>query len=139
MVDRTLTGDLRNSSFLLRLFKVREDHRLAELAIKLNAGKKKGKSIFEVWMLEESDLVQGLAFAYGERVTLERFIHATKTCDPSLRPILSQLLVLYAGDSIERELGWFLAEGVLSPRLGKEVPEVARALCREVAPYAIEL
>ena len=139
VLDRTLTGDLRSASFLLRLFEVREDHRLAELALKLKAGKKKGKSIFEVWMLEESDLVQGLAFAYGERVTLERFIHATKTCDPSLRPVLSQLLVLYAVDSIERELGWFLAEGVLSPRLGKEVPEVARELCREVAPYAIEL
>ena len=139
VLDGTLTGNLEDHQFLLRLFKVRESHRLAELAIKLNNGKKKGKGLFETWMLEESDLVQGVAEAFAERVTFEYCLDALKKCDSSLVSILSALFSLSAIDWIERDLGWFVTQGVLSPRLGKEVPEVGRMLCKEIAPQAINL
>ena len=47
---------------------------------------------------------------------------------------------LYENNNIyEQDLGWFVSEGVLSPRLGKEVSEVGRKLCNEIAPQAINL
>jgi acyl-CoA oxidase len=139
VLDGTLAGNFEDHAFLLRLLKVREDRRLAELAIKLNKGKKSGRGIFEVWMLEESDLVQGLAQAYAERVTFECCVAALKGCDGSLVAVLSALFTLSAIDWIENDLGWYVSTGVLSPRLGKQVPAVGRKLCKEIAPLAIDL
>ena len=138
-LDGTITGDLSDHQFLLRLFKVRESHRLAELAIKLNNNRKKGKGIFETWMYEESDLIQGLAQAYSERVIFETCLNILKTSEASLKPILSLIFSLSAIDWIEKDLGWFVSEGVISPRMARKVPELGRELCEELAPYAIPL
>jgi len=138
-VDGTLSGDLDDLQLLLKILQTRESRRLSELATKLNNGKKQGKSIFNVWMLEESDLVQGLAQAYAERLTLQCCINALRTCDQGLAPMLTVLFKLAAIDWLERDLGWFVSEGVLTPASGREVPELARRLCRDVAPYAISL
>ena len=67
--------DLRNNIFtidcLFNLIKYRE-----ALLLKLLTEKtiKNSKSIYQVWMLEESDLIQDLAFTYGERTCLEESI-----------------------------------------------------------------
>ena len=139
VLDRTLTGNLEDHEFILRLLRVRESRRLAELALNLKNGKRKGKELFEIWMLEESDLVQGLAQAYAERLTFECCMNTLKTCDSSLRPILSTLFSLAAMDWLEQDLGWYVSEGVLAPSFGKEVPKVGRKLAKEVAPQAMNL
>ena len=139
VVDGTVSGDLRDLDFLLRLFRVREEQRLSELAMRLQAGKKAGTPLFETWMLQESDLVQGVAASFGERVTLQKCIETIEGADPSLRPVLTLLCQLYAIDSIESDLSWFVIEGVLAVKFAKGVPELSRTLCREVAPNALAL
>jgi acyl-CoA oxidase len=37
--------------------------------------KGEGKSVFQVWMLEESDLIQATAKSFGERICVEEFAH----------------------------------------------------------------
>lgn len=138
-IDGTLTGNLSDHQFLFRLLEVREAHLLAELALALNSSKKKGNSLFETWMYQESDSIQGLSQAYAERVIFESCMEVLKTCDASLRPILSELFTLSALDWIEKDLGWFVSSGVLSPNQGKKVPEYARALCENLGPHAISL
>ena len=138
-LDGTLSGNLSDHNFLLRLLKIRESRRLSELAIKLNNSKKKGNSLYDTWMYEASDLIQGLAQAYAERVSFEACLATLKRCDAGLKAVLSSIFSLSAVEWIERDLGWYVSEGVLSPRMAKKVPVAARKLCKELAPSAIEL
>ena len=76
-------------------------------------GTKKGKDIFQIWMKEESDLIQSTARSYGESICLQQFIvnlHALKTLKS--QDMFTKLAILYALNSIQRDLAWFMAEGV---------------------------
>ncbi|MCH2022628.1 MAG: acyl-CoA dehydrogenase family protein [Saprospiraceae bacterium] len=138
-LEGTLRGDLSDHVFLLRLLKIRESHSLSKLAILLNKSKKKGKNLYDTWMYEASDLIQRLAQAYSERVIFEACLDVLNACEPELKPILSTIFSLSAIDWIERDLGWFLSESVISPRLAKKVPEQSIKLCKKLAPNAIRL
>lgn len=135
----TAGGGLDQIETQLRLFRIREKKCLTELALKLRAAKKADRSLYETWMKHESDLIQDLAEAYGERVILEQFAQAAATSTPSLRPILTKLCLLYALSHCEKHLSWYITEGVLSTRLAKVIPGLVRELCREVAPEALAL
>ena len=138
-IHGTLTGQLSDHKFLLRLLRVRELQLLSELALSLNQNKKKGKSLFEIWMYEKSDLIQGLAQAHSERVIFDACVDTLGSCEESLKPILNQLFILTAIDWIEKDLGWFVSQKVISSRLGQKVPEYGRKLCAQIAPSAIPL
>ncbi|MFT4970078.1 MAG: acyl-CoA oxidase [Chitinophagales bacterium] len=139
LVKGLIARKLTNHKYVYRLLEVRETILLTELALKLNSGKKKGESLYETWMYEESDLIQGLAQAYAERVIFESGMAKLNDCDEQLKPMLSKLLSLSAIDWIEKDLGWFVSNGVLSPNMGKRIPEYARDLCKELGPHAIQL
>jgi hypothetical protein len=81
-----------------------------------------GKTIFDAWMLEESDHVQGLAHAYGDRVVTEAFANALRSADQENKPVLAKLK--YATWSTRRMPGRALA--ALSPvRTGRSRVENA--------------
>ena len=67
-------ADLADPRTLLSIFKVREATRLLELAKRMQEKTGAGEKLFDVWMKQESDLVQAAAHAYGERVCLEQTI-----------------------------------------------------------------
>ncbi|MEE2960643.1 MAG: acyl-CoA dehydrogenase [Myxococcota bacterium] len=136
LVEGIDANDLRDHDVLMSLFSVREKRHLAELAGKMNKGKKSGNSIFETWMQHESDLVQGLSKAYGERVILEQFVENIQKSPKPQQDILSKLCSLYALARLEEELAWFMAEGLLPIKAGKLVPQEIRGLCAEIAPDA---
>jgi len=98
-----------------------------------------GATIFQVWMKEESDCVQALARAYGERIILEEFISVLNKADASLKPVLTTLLALYAWHTVEESMAWFLMEGILSREQGLQVVEYSIALCKEVAPEILNI
>ncbi len=56
--------------YLLYLLKAREMNLFTQLGDKMAKAGKEGT--FKTWMLEESDLIQGAARAYGERLVAER-------------------------------------------------------------------
>jgi acyl-CoA oxidase len=84
-----------NLNTLLQLFKAREAKNLTDLASKLQEGMSQGKSLFDIWMKEESDLIQDTARAHGEAIILAKFIDCINTCDASLKPILTLVAKLY--------------------------------------------
>ena len=90
-------------------------------------------------MFEESDLVQAAAQAYGERMVLEQTLAAIEKVDDSLQPVLKPLASLFAISCIEDDLGWIVSEGLLSPAKGVKVGEIARKLCKDIAPNALAL
>ena len=139
LIDGTSTGNLSDHRFLLRILEVREAHRLSELAVRLNQNKKKGKSLYNAWMYEESDSIQGLAQAYADRVVFQSCLNRLNSCSEELKASLSDLITLSALDWIEKDLGWFLSKKIFSARMGQKVVQDAQSLCRKVAPIALTL
>ena len=129
--------DLTDYNYLHYLLQCREDIMFTELGQKLQVAGKSG--LFDTWMYDESDLIQGAARAYGERLVCEQFTEAYNTADPALRAVLHQLRNLFLIDIIEKDLGWFLSHGVLPLEAGRSVNKTAAALCKELSPHALSL
>ncbi len=140
MAGRLAFRDLGKLQTQLSLFALRERILLTELAARLAIKKRLGKSVFEIWMMEESDLVQRLALAYGERVVLTSCIDALNTRVPEeWMHDLENLLSLYGLASIERDLGWFLKEDVLTTGQGRQVGRLVAEKARATKDAALEL
>merc|ERR550534_3063559 len=98
-----------------------------------------GKSLFEVWMLEESDAVQRTAKSYGDRIVLEQSIKAADNInDPKLKSVMQNLVELYAVDLILKD-SWFITSETVSPKSSCSWESRRDLLCRELAPFAISI
>ena len=131
------TEDLNNVTFLHYLLQVRENARFMELGMKLQKAGKEG--MFDTWMYEESDLIQGAAWAYGERLISEQVTNTYDKADPSIKPVLGLIRHLYLINIIEKDLGWFLTNKALSLETGTAVSSLSQYLCRQLAPHAMSL
>ena len=74
------TSDIKQWNFqdlpaLFNLFKIREQKLIQELGLRLKKKTTDGQTIFQVWMYQESDLIQDVGRAYGERVVFEHFLN----------------------------------------------------------------
>lgn len=103
---------------------------------------KSGKDLFQIWMKEESDLIQSTARSYGELICLQEFIrniHAIKTSTSTkTQEMLSKLAVLYALHSIQRDLAWFMAEGIFPQRSYSKFNCAYDSAVNAVAPIAMD-
>ena len=69
---RTLIlADVSSASGLMKVVRLREALLFQKLGSKMAAAGKAG--VFDTWMLEESDLIQSAARAYGDRLIADRF------------------------------------------------------------------
>eukprot|EP00455_Lapot_gusevi_P050031 TRINITY_DN719_c0_g1_i2.p2 TRINITY_DN719_c0_g1~~TRINITY_DN719_c0_g1_i2.p2 ORF type:complete len:699 (+),score=303.14 TRINITY_DN719_c0_g1_i2:67-2097(+) len=132
------SGDTKT---LLWLFVAREQRLLMQLGKTLQSKMKGGQALFDIWMKQESDLVQGVARAYGERVVVEQCIEQLKAFnqDQALQALVYQIFALYALTAIEKDLAWFLTTKVLSLEQGKLVSELNRGLCTSLSPHSLSL
>lgn len=125
--------NLTDQDYLLYLLNAREQVLFKKLGEKMAAAGKAG--MFDTWMLEESDLIQAAARAFGDRLIAERynkcsrdcrylpysfvfilrFGETLKTCDGDLKPVLSKVFSLYMTTILERNLTSFLTSGLISP------------------------
>lgn len=124
---------------LQALLRRREARLVAALATEMASKIGAGEALFEVWMKQESDLVQATAAAFGERVTLEQFALAVERDASGVAGKLRPLAELYGLTVVERDLAWFLAEGILSPAQGRAVVAEARGLCRDLSAQMTQL
>lgn len=133
-------ADVTSKEYQMKLFQVREKYLLHQLAGRMGLAKRAKSSIFDVWMLKESDCIQALAGAYGENMVLTQFQDfVDKMDDPSTQSVLNSIRSLYVLSRIEADMSWFLTEGLLSPSDGRKVSEAARKLCEQLGPDAVEL
>lgn len=83
---------------------------------KLSAGKK----LFDIWMKEESDLIQGLAKSFGERICVDKILLAANNeTDPSLKKVLYHLTQIFSCGIVVLDLAWFVTSGTISPSQGE--------------------
>ena len=122
-------GSPLDESWQNNLFSGRAARRLNELAARLHASKSNNTPLFESWMLQQSDLVQATALAFGEQVVLEAFNAAVARAEEGLKPVLRDLRSLYVLSNVEKDMGWLLREGMISPVQADQVVEEATALC----------
>eukprot|EP01114_Cavostelium_apophysatum_P013648 TRINITY_DN3351_c0_g1_i2.p1 TRINITY_DN3351_c0_g1~~TRINITY_DN3351_c0_g1_i2.p1 ORF type:complete len:614 (+),score=158.87 TRINITY_DN3351_c0_g1_i2:99-1940(+) len=118
---------------------VRERHLMNTLAKALEEGMSQGRTIYQVWMQEQSDVIQGLARAFGERIVFNHFMEVVAKCDASLKPILSEVCRLYGLLCLEKDLSLLLAHNILNHEAGKTIPDKVRASIKELAPSAMNL
>jgi len=125
-------GDPSDSGWQDSLFAARANLRLNELASRLHASKSSGSPLFESWMLQQSDFVQASALAFGERVVLESFNAAINRAEASLQPVLKDLRSLYVASNIEKDMGYLLKEGLITPDQADQVIDLSTSLCAKL-------
>jgi acyl-CoA oxidase len=128
--------DLLDRGYHLALFEWREKHVLDGLGRRMRAGVSAGSDTFDVFN-DSQDHVLLAARVHMERVVLEAFVAAIDRCeDETLVPVLDALCSLYALAEVERDKGWFLEHGRLSPGRSKAVTAAVNDLCRALRPHA---
>ena len=128
-----------SADWQMKLFKARETFLMNELAGKLFAQRQAGKNIFESWMLNESDLVQSLAQAWGENIAIEQFNKIIQTASPGLVPTFQKLFSLFALDRINADGVLLLQNGLISAQQSHAVTAEIQKLCTELGKDALEL
>eukprot|EP00835_Amoeboradix_gromovi_P004794 NODE_398_length_9374_cov_0.508895.p2 type:complete len:513 gc:universal NODE_398_length_9374_cov_0.508895:4389-5927(+) len=72
--------DLRTDLGLLKVLMLQELQYYTILSSNMAAKLKQGSTLFDIWMLQESDNIQGLSMAYGERCCAEELYKVIKEC-----------------------------------------------------------
>uniref|UniRef100_H2YL28 Peroxisomal acyl-coenzyme A oxidase 3 n=1 Tax=Ciona savignyi TaxID=51511 RepID=H2YL28_CIOSA len=129
--------DLSSVEFLHYLIVSRENLKFSELGIKLSeAG---NSQLFDTWMLQESDLVQSAASAYGERVVSEQIADVIARTSGSVKQTLSMIQHLFLIDAIQRDLGYFVSEEILSLDGARKINTTSATLCEQLSPLSLKL
>ncbi|MDQ3962869.1 MAG: acyl-CoA oxidase, partial [Actinomycetota bacterium] len=129
-------ADLFDRGYHLELFEWRERHVIEGLARRLKRGIDAGGDPFDVFNGAQ-DHVLLAARAHIERIVLETFVAAIDRCeDPENAVMLNALCDLHALSSIERERGWYLEHGRLSPRRAKAIISAVNSTCIKLRPHA---
>merc|ERR1712141_379596 len=137
MRAKPASPDLTNADFLLYLLQSREMKLFRELGEKMAKAGREGT--FKTWMLEESDLIQKAARAYGDHLIADRFSTVLNQTEVDLQPILQKIFTLYSITVIERNLPWFIISKTLTKEQGLDVKTLAAQLCAELGPQALAI
>ncbi|KAJ3050285.1 hypothetical protein HK097_008754 [Rhizophlyctis rosea] len=133
------TWDITKSSTLINLIKVREIKLLQTLGKNMQTKLKGGKNLFDVWMREESDGIQGVARAYGERICLEKTLEAAESCgDAGVKNILTRLAHLFAHSLVVSDL-FFVTQELISPATARQAIAIQQALVKDLVPDAMRV
>lgn len=132
--------DVLQLDYILDLLKYRELTLFRQLTTFLHKRTKEDKANpFEVLMYESSDLVQNLAQAYGERQALQFCIEslASMKCG-GVKATFALIFKIFAVDIILRDLGFYIADGILcqvaAEGATKAMPEMIKELAKKTGP-----
>ncbi|KAF9910842.1 hypothetical protein EC991_005305 [Linnemannia zychae] len=131
--------DVESLEGLLALLRLREAGIFYELGSALEAKLREGKSLFQVWMGEESDTIQSAAKAFGERMCFEQTLDIVRALDNGPRAILETLLRLWGLTLIETNLSWYLTRQLMNPQTGRLVPQRLREIVASVGGHSLTL
>ena len=102
------------------------------------------KDLFDVWMKEESDLVQNVALSHGERVIFEYGYNLLngKVKDPhnikigaNLKGLFEYIFRLFGLEIVHKELALYLVNGIVSTKAASSVEGSIHTLVKKLNPY----
>merc|ERR1719402_1127854 len=105
--------DVTDPAFLHHVLQAREVALFKELGGKMAKAGKAGT--YSSWMFEESDLIQHAAKSFGERLIADRMALAVSEADEDMKPILTLINTLYLATIMEKNMSWFVINGILKP------------------------
>ena len=68
---------------------------------------------YSSWMFEESDLIQHAGQAFADRLIADRMSLAVAEADEEMKPILNLINTLYLATIMEKNISWFVINGIL--------------------------
>lgn len=102
--------------------------------------KKEGKTSYQILMRETSDVMQELAQVYGERYTMEYCISVLgKIKNADSHQIMTKVFRLFGADCINRELSFYVVQGVLSQAAIEGIIPTRHALIKDIAVRVSDL
>jgi len=123
----------------LRLFEDREAHVLDGLARRLRAAGSAPGEAFAAFNDAQDHLLLA-ARVHIERIVLEAFVAGIDACeDDAAAALLDRVCDLHVLATVERDKGWFLEHGRLTPARAKAVTAQVNRLCAELRPHALTL
>jgi len=137
-VPKPNSESFTDPGYLLWLLAEREIVLFGKLGKAMKDAGKEG--LYDAWMLKESDLIQGAARAFGDRLIAERFLHKIGSdVESSLKPVLTQLFTLHCVSQIEKNLGNLLILGLVAPKQVSELKSAAVKMCQDLGPDSLAL
>jgi len=114
------------------LFAQREAVYLVELARRMEKKMKAGAGLFQVWMMEESDMVQSVAMAYIEHLVFDQLQNAISqnSSNEDLVDVLTKIRNLYAVDCFQRDINDMLSFDIIQDiTTVKSIKPLLQTLC----------
>jgi acyl-CoA oxidase len=114
----------------------REKHVLEGVTRRMRKGMSNGEDAFDIFNAVQ-DHVLLAARAHIDREVLELFVQAIDRCpDEEATALLNDVCDLHVLSLLERERGWFLEHGRLTPARAKAVTSAVNDLCKKMRPQA---
>ena len=124
---------------LLTMLKLRESMLVRQLDRSMHEKMgKQGQPLFDVWMKQESDIIQAVARSHGERICLEQCIVQISRA-PELATILTQVATVFGLCCMEYDLAWYVCNGLMTTAQGAAFPDLVRSQIAALAPQALNL
>lgn len=131
-------GDLESLMNLIYYREVSEIKSMTEILSKKIMVE--GKKFYDVWMHEISDDIQALALAFSERFALENALQqATKVTDSKAKEVLAKAIRLHCLLYVRENLGWYLANGVVSPKAGLALEGEYQQAVKDIVPHVNDI
>mmetsp|Transcript_7004 Transcript_7004/g.12856 ORF Transcript_7004/g.12856 Transcript_7004/m.12856 type:complete len:628 (+) Transcript_7004:217-2100(+) len=91
--------------------------------------------VFDVWMKQESDLVQATSESFGEYFVYQQTLSTLERMQsPRAKQAVTNLALLYALDCVRSNLAWYLCEELIQTRTAERLHEQIDQLCRSLVP-----
>jgi acyl-CoA oxidase len=124
----------------LALIRAREQILVRELATQLRSKiGKQGQALYDVWMMQESDLIQAVARSFGERVAADAFANTLQQKGGIAQPELKAILDLYLLHGIHQQLPSYLMIGLIQKEQGPKFMQRYHAVVKSVAEIAMPM
>ncbi|KAJ3262773.1 hypothetical protein HDU77_011857 [Chytriomyces hyalinus] len=131
-------GDITALPQLIKLFRLREMSLAKYLAGQMGQVSK-GKSVFQVWMLEESDAIQALARAHGERICMDEMLAVSSQQPEGLKTVLEQVLAAFILHSLTVDAVWMMGSGLITPQQSNAMAAAKKKGVKELMPVCMLL
>ena len=92
--------------------------------------------VFDVWMKEESDLVQATSEAFGEDFVFQQTLTTlSKLFNDLSRQVITSIASLYALECIKKNLSWYIIEGIMDSQAASFIEKHIERHCVKLVPH----
>ena len=128
--------NIKSNEGILKLFKSREEYYKYELAFKMSST----NNIYDTWMYEESNYIQNLSMAYGERLAVEHFINKLNAIkEKNIKDIFDNILKIYSYTLINKNIGFYFENNLINKKNYKLMNKNLNILNKELNKKSLDL